>query len=324
MKHILPIVILSLLPALAHSQVAAGKAPRPEYWMMPSPWPDNGGPLRELINQDAGWSRTREVIDGIGYWPILLNLHFSDDEIRRLFAKIREYKLKFAFEVQVIKKEYPTAEISFKMLEDHLQRFEALGAKVDRYSFDEPFYATKHILCKPDAYAVEETAAYIQKLRRKVPDVTVGDIEPYPVLTRAELEGFVTRLNAECSRLGVRGLDFFRLDVDWQSMNTTYGGSWVEVKQLEDFCRSQGIRFSLIYWAANYPKLAEMKLADDLTWYIGVMSQGNTYAAVGGTPDEYVVESWVHTPKHALPEEDKTSFTGSVLDFYNRFLRGFR
>lgn len=322
MRYTLLIAALSLMPVIAHSQVAAGKAPKPEYWMMPSPWPDNGGPLRELIGTDDGWSRTREVIDGVGYWPILLNLHFTDEEIRQLFAKLRKHKLRFAFEVQVIKQEYPTADISFKMLEDHMKRFEPLGAKVDRYSFDEPFYATKHVLCKPDSYAIEETAKYIQKLRSGYPDITVGDIEPYPVLKLDELETFVTRLTEECSRLGVRGLDFFRLDVDWHSMNNTYGGSWVEVKQLEHFCRSKGIRFSLIYWAANYPKLAEMKLADDMTWYIGVMGQGNTYAAVGGTPDEYVVESWVHTPKRALPEEDKTSFTGSVLDFYNRFLGG--
>lgn len=321
MKYLLLIAILSLIPISAFAQVPAEKASKPEFWMMPSPWPDNGGPLKELINKDAGWSQTRKVIDGIAYWPILLNLHFTDKEIRQLFAKVRKYNLKFGFEVQVLKPEYPTADISFKMLEDHMKRFEPLGAKVDRYAFDEPFYATKYVLCKPDSFAIEETAKYIAKLRKSYPNVTIGDIEPYPVMKLDELKSFITKLNEECGRLGVKGLDFFRVDVDWQSMNNTYGGSWVEVKQLEDFCRSRGIKFSLIYWAANYPKLAEMKLADDLTWYLGVMNQGNTYAAVGGKPDEYVIESWVHTPKHSLPEKDKTSFTGSVLDFYNRFLK---
>lgn len=321
MKYLLLIAIFTFIPISAYSQAPAEKAAKPEFWMMPSPWPDNGGPLRELINKDAGWSQTRKVIDGIGYWPILLNVHFSDKEITELFTKIKKYNLKFAFEVQVIKQEYPTADISFKMLEDQMKRFEPLGAKVDRFAFDEPFYAAKYVLCKPDSYAITETAKYIYRLRKKYPYVTIGDIEPYPVLKLDELKTFITKLNEECGRLGVKGLDFFRVDVDWLNMNNTYAGSWVEVRRLEDFCHSQIMKFSLIYWAAQYPKLDELKLADDMTWYLGVMNQGNAYATVGGKPDEYLIESWVQVPKHSLPEKDKTSFTGSVLDFYNRFLR---
>lgn len=321
MKYLYLIAVLAFLPISAFSQVPTVKAEKPEFWMMPSPWPDNGGPLRELINKDAGWSQTRKAIDGIGYWPILLNVHFSDIEISQLFAKIKKYNLKFAFEVQVLKQEYPTADISFKMLEDQMKRFEPLGAKVDKYVFDEPFYATKYVLNKPDSFAIEETAKYIYKLRQKYPDVTIGEVEPYPVMKLSELENYVIKLNEACGKFGVKGLDLFRLDVDWLNMNNVYGGSWVEVKKLEDFCRSNKIKFSLIYWAANYPKLDELKLADDMTWYLGVMNQGNTYATVGGKPDEYVLESWIQVPKHSLPEKDKTSFTGSVLDFYNRFLK---
>ncbi|MHB1456316.1 MAG: hypothetical protein ACYC0V_05310 [Armatimonadota bacterium] len=322
MKYLILAAMLAIIPASAFSQASAEKPAKPEFWMMPSPWPDNGGPLRELINKDAGWAQTRKVIDGIGYWPILLNVHFSDKEITQLFAKIKKYNLKFAFEVQVLKQEYPTVDITFKMLEDQMKRFEPLGAKVDRFVFDEPFYATKYVLGKPDSFAIEETAKYVYRLRKKYPNVTIGDVEPYPVLKIDELKTFVIKLNEECAKLGVKGLDFFRVDVDWLNMNNTYAGSWVEVKQLEDFCRSKGMEFSLIYWAAYYPKLDELKLADDMTWYLGIMNQGNMYAAVGGKPDEYVVESWVHVPKRSLPETDKTSFTGSVLDFYNRFLRG--
>lgn len=313
------IIILALTVSLCNASENSSK--KAEFWMMPSPWPNNGLPLRELINNNSGWEKTRQVIDGIGYWPLLLNLHFTDAEIQSFFTKMKSYNLKFGFEVFVIKKEYPNANESFALLKQLMSRFTPLGADVKWFSFDEPFYATKHVLCKPDVYAVDETAAFIKMLRTLYPEAKVGDVEPYPVLKLSELKSFITSLNAKCAEIGTKGIDFFRLDVDWCSMNNSYPGSWREVKDLEDFLRSRGIKSGLIYWAADQPFLENMNLSDDMTWYIGVMHQGNAYALAGGHPDEYLIESWVQVPKHAIPETDPSTFTGSVLGFYNRFLQ---
>ena len=55
-------------------------------------------------------------------------------------------------------------------------------------------------------------------------------------------------------------------------------------------------------------------LADDATWYLGVMRQGAGLHLVRGRPDIMVVESWVGAPSRAVPEADEWTFTRSVRD----------
>ena len=289
-------------------------------WMMPAAWPDHGQPLRELITRDDEWAKTRQVIRGVGYWASLMDRYLTDDEIRQFFAKLKKWNLKFGFEIHSIKKDTPTAAAAFAQLETHMKRFEPLGAEVEWFAFDEPFYATRTVLLKPDSHAVNEVARLIEMIRKRYPHAQIGDIEPYPALKIEDLKSFITQLNQRCAKIGVKSIDFLRLDVDWAGMYNHLGGSWAEVKKLEEWCRSQGMRFSLIYWAADHPLLERIKLADDMTWYLGVMHQGNAYAIAGGRPDEYVLESWMQVPRHSVPETDMTTFTGSVLDFHNRFL----
>jgi len=98
-------------------------------------------------------------------------------------------------------------------------------------------------------------------------------------------------------------------------------GTWPEVKKLEQYCRRRKLPFSLIYWASGYPALAKRGLADDSTWYVSVMRQGYDYAMVQGSPDHYVVQSWLDAPSHSTPETAPFTFTRSVLDFARRFAR---
>jgi hypothetical protein len=299
---------------------AAGGAAKPDVWMMPSPWPGNGQCLRELVAQDKEWVNTRAAVVGLGYWPSLLNVHFSDDQIRSVFAKVHEWGLKFAFEVPVVKPENPTANDTFNLLQKQMERFVPLGAKVDQFAFDEPLYATRYMMGKTEEYAVTETADYISRLRKAYPNAQVGDIEPYPAMKLAETTHFVDALQAKCAQDGNPGIDFLRLDVDWADMGITLVGSWAEIKKLEEYCRSKGIKFSMIYWAADNDLLADKGLGSDMNWYMGVMHHAAAYALAGGKPDQYVIESWVHAPEHAVPETKLTTFTRSVLDFCTRFV----
>lgn len=305
-----------------HASTAPAKSARPMVWMMPPPWERNGGCLRELLQHDDQWSRTRSQIDGLGYWPSLLNVHFSDAEIHTLFTKLKKWNLRFTFEVQVLKKDLPTARQSFDQLQGFTTRFKPLGMFVDSFSFDEPYYAAKYFLGKPDEFAIEEVASYIAMLRAKYPNAEVGDIEPYPALTFAEITSFMDRLQAKCAEKGVKGPDFLRLDVDWAGMNNWLGGSWPEAKKIEDHCHSKGLRFVMTYCAVDYDVLKPKGLDYDMMWYVGIMHQGNAYAMVGGKPDAYVIESWLHTPPHAIPESDMTTFSRSVLDFCKYFVPG--
>jgi hypothetical protein len=125
----------------------------------------------------------------------------------------------------------------------------------------------------------------------------------------------------------VRGLDFFRLDVNWmlfRSGDLAGERGWEGVRAVEDECHRRGIPFGLIYWAADFPMLNRQGLATEDSWEQGIMSEGASYAAVGGVPDQYVIESWVHTPTHATPESEPGTFMHSVLRFTQQFVPGSR
>lgn len=322
---------LSLIPVvglLAAISVCAADAPAPAHqaaerkpavWMIPPPWPD-GRCLRELFDQPDGWQDTRSKITGIGYWATHLDEFFSDEDLRAWFADIREWKLKLGLEVRVIKQDVPVGMDYFRRLSKQMDRFKSLGADVCSIGMDEPCYCGKHVLSKPDDYAVQQTADFIEAFRKRFPGVRVGDLEPYPALPLADLKSWITSLEAELAKRGVRGLEFFRADVDWGAMNIFLAGSWNEMKSLEGFCHSKGMDFSMIYWAADYPRLVDRGMVNEMTWYSGIMYQGGAYATAGGSPDEYVIESWIQVPKRTTPETSPATFTGSVRDFVSTFV----
>jgi hypothetical protein len=168
---------------------------------------------------------------------------------------------------------------------------------------------------------VQETANYIALVRAHFPDVLVGDIETYPSIPLADHIRWIRALNKQLAEKNVRGLDFYRLDVDWVACVVRDQCSWKDVKALEQECRKQNLPFSLIYWASGLPAMRRKGLADDSTWYTGIMQQGYDYAFADGSPDQIVIESWVQAPARCLPETGEFTFTRSVRDFVNKFVK---
>lgn len=308
--------------AAAVVQSAEPRPLRPEVWMMP-PGSSNAYCLRELFTQPERWTETRALVTVIGCTPNQLTRNFSDDELRGWLPQLEKGGLKLGLEVGAVKEWGPTGQRAFDGQRGQLDRLQLLGGKIYALAMDEPFCCVRQQLKQSDAYAVEETANFVALVRKHYPDLRIGDIEPYPFLQPAELLAFIDALQARLKALNVRGLDFFRLDVDWNHFtigSRIYAGNWPAVKQLELACRQRELAFSLIYWAADYDRMKELRLADDATWYVGVMQQGYDYAFVGGAPDEYVIESWIGAPAQALPETADWTFTRSVRDFCRRFV----
>ncbi len=325
--------------------------PGPEAWILPPPWPGKGRCLFEMVRREAEWSQTRRLVRGIGYWPLLLNNGHSDNEIRELFVKLKAWRLGFALEVPVLKGDHwcgdslpLQAKGAFDLLQQYAKRFRSLGmGELDWISFDEPIYAARHIvpmpsdnseLAAPESvalaikdpavtrrlyYGIAQTVSFIAMLRQAYPGSRLGDVEPYPALKYDEIVGAVEGIQKGSARRGIRGLDFLRLDVDWDLMERTGSGSWAEVKRIEDTCRAKRIAFSLIYWAADQPRLAQAGRAAKMDWRSGVLHQSRAYAQAGGRPDEIVIESWLQVPEHAVPETQPETFTASVLDFLRAF-----
>ena len=148
----------------------------------------------------------------------------------------------------------------------------------------------------------------------------IGDIETYPSIPLEDHFRWIDTLQQRLAERKVRGLDFYRLDVNWAEFVVFDRGNWKEVRALERHCRQLKLPFSLIYWASGLPGMRQRGLADDSTWYVGIQQQGYDYAMVDGAPVQYVVESWVAAPSNCVPETADWTFTRSVLDFSRRFV----
>lgn len=312
---------MRLAGLLLCAAVCAADAPRKEVWMMP-PGSDKAQALRELFTHPEQWAETRRSVTVIGCTGNHLK-NFSDEELREWLPALRRWGLRLGLEVGAVKEWGVTGRRTFEAERKQLDRVKALGGEIAALAMDEPFCCVRQHLKKPDAYAVQETADFVMLVREHYPEVRLGDIEPYPYFQREELLGFIDALQSELKARGVRGLDFLRLDVDWNHFtigNRLYQGNWPDVKKLELACRQRKLPFSLVYWAADYGRMKQLGLADDATWYVGVMRQAQDYAFVDGRPDEYVIESWIGAPAKTLPEDGAWTFTRSVRDFTAKFI----
>ena len=317
---------LAMLGTLIPTLHAQTPVPKPEVWMMP-PSAFEGRCFRQLFAQPEGWVETRSLVQVLGYADHQLNRQFKDEELRAWLPMLQRWGLKLGLEVGAVKPWGTTGQKTFDIERKLWDRFQALGGRIYALALDEPLCCVRQDLKKPDAYAVEQTAQFIALVRQHYPEVQVGDIEPYPFLQVTNLISWIDALQARLKELNARGLDFFRLDVDWNHFtigNRIYPGNWPQVKELELACRRRKVPFSLIYWAADYGKMDSLKLADDATWYVGIMRQGYDYAFVGGAPDQFVIESWVGAPARAVPETEEWTFARSVRDFSQRFVKGKR
>ncbi len=317
-KCLLPILALFLLPAITLAGPQDGR--RASIWMHPS-GRDNGRPFRELFEQPDSWTQTRAMIDVLSNTDLNINTKFTDDELRGDFALLKQWHIHFALETGAIKPWGRTADKIFSIEKPMWERIERLGGEIYAIGMDEPLCCCRKEINQDDDYAVRETANYIAMVRRHFPQALVGDIEPYPFIPLADHIAWIEALQKRLAELHVRGLDFYRLDVNWVEFTVFDRGSWPEVRKIERYCRQHKMAFSLIYWASGYPGFEKRGIADDSTWYTLLMAQGYAYAAIDGSPDHIMIESWLAAPAATLPETSPWTFTRSVRDFCDRFAR---
>lgn len=315
------VCVCASISRAANPTTAPSGPTRPQVWMG-APGFENGRCFRELFEHPGQWSRTRRQIDVLCNTDLHFDKQFTDAELSAWFPMMREWNLKLGLEVGAVKPWGETGAKTFGKEKPMWDRIQRLGGHIDAVAMDEPLLCVRRDLKKDDAYAVEETAAYVALVRKNFPGVLVGDIEPYPSIPLEDHFRWLDALQAKLAEKKVPGLDFYRLDVNWAEFIVFDRGNWPEVKKLERGCRQRKIPFSLIYWASGYPGLERRGLADDSTWYVSVMQQGYDYALVGGSPDQYVIQSWLKdAPVRCLPETDPFTFTRSVRDFTEKFVK---
>ena len=291
-------------------------------WMMPL-----RTTFEELLTNTDQWRETRAVIDVIGYADHDLVRNYSDDVLRAGFAVLNELGLPLALEVGAVKEWGTTGQGTFYAQQPMWEKFIDLGATIVGIVMDEPLVAVhahpqfNHI--RGDAakleYAAEETAEFMRLVREDYPDWFIACIEVFPHFSANYMIRFINTLEEKLAEKGVRGQDFFRLDVNWaafQHFSMPWLDGWRQARRIEDHCRSIGLPFSQIYWASDIPR-------DPGGWLNSILRMGQGYRDAGGRPDQYVIQSWLNNeniPENALPETDPHSFTYSVLEFNRQFI----
>ena len=299
---------------------AQAPQPQPSLWISP-PGVENGKSFRDLFERADEWKETRALVDVLFFTDLNLKRQFTDEELRRWFGQMKEWNIRLAMEVGALKEWGQTGAKTFAQERPNWERLQRLGANLYAIAMDEPLSCAREKINKPDDYAVEETASYIALVREHFPQMLIGDIETYPSIPVEDHKCWIEALQKRLAEKNVRGLDFYRLDVDWLRFTVQNKGSWKEVREIERFCRQKKLPFSLIYWASGYPGMKKRGMGDDSTWYVSVMQQGYDYASIDGKPDQYVIESWVGAPSRAVPESGDWTFTRSVRDFARKFVK---
>jgi hypothetical protein len=299
------LVLLSAAPAGAQPRLVIAP-PGPAAW-------------RALFAHPEQWPQSRARTGTFLFADHTLT-EVADDELRGWFAQARAWHIRIELEVGAIKEWGPTADATFAAEQPIWDRLMRLGADIGSIAMDEPLTASRAFLHKPDAYAVEQTARFIAKVHHADPGFAIGDIEPYPSISRADHAAWLTHLDQALSDAGEKPLDFYRLDVDWIAFTQARLGSWVEVAGIEANVHTHHLPFSLIYWASGYPFAKVHGLATEATWYDELIQQGSDAAGASVQPDEFVLESWLDTPSKEVPERFTETFTGSALDFAEKFI----
>ena len=324
MRTTLLTLIFCLCTTLLFAAAPTKKVPA---FILGPPGRNDGQAIRELADHPDQWAKVRSRAGNLLYADHVLHRQNKDDaKLTELLGKFRKMNLPLQLEVGAVKPWGKTGADAFTKQKPQWERFLRCGAVIDGIALDEPLNCCEFFIkddlkgVDPMEYAATETAEFIALVRKDYPDWLIGDIEGFPSLTADKTIQWVDLLEAKLKAKGVRGMDFFRVDTDWMHfVQDTKRGNWRDLKRIEDHCRRKGIAFSVVYWAANYPAMLKQNLADDLTWYAGVLQMGFDYAAVGGKPDQIVVQSWVAGPNTFLPETKPFSFTNSALDLLERF-----
>jgi hypothetical protein len=96
---------------------------------------------------------------------------------------MRGWDLRLELEVGAIKPWGITADDTLRQELPMWDRVRRFGGHLDSIAMGEPLSATREALHRPDAYAVEQTARFIQMVRQAYPSVLIGDIGPYPSIS---------------------------------------------------------------------------------------------------------------------------------------------
>jgi hypothetical protein len=185
-----------------------------------------------------------------------------------------------------------------------------LGITPRYLALDEPIwfghFSTDPLSCR---FTLEELArrvsANVEKYVALLPDVTLGDIEPIPVLIlqpdwQTSTSAFYHALKASTGE----DVTFLHTDVAWRVPG------WAEaLKAVKTFSRDSNLKFGVIYNGDEQDSTGRTWVSDAIRHFEKLESQPTLI------PDNAVFASWNNYPTRALPETSDETLSHVVASY---------
>jgi hypothetical protein len=285
-------------------------------WREANHWPPND--YMALFRPDAPWQKVTHSIS-VFHFTKRFVVNSPDDLLSQVFAETRRRGLKIAVQATPL---VATTECG-RGAEGHgppndmevmATKLKRIGVEPDYLVMDEPLWfghrwngSQSVVACRKSISTIaEETANKMKAVRRILPHVRIGDIEPMGI-GEAQDVGWVDDiaqwLDAYQSAMG-EPLSFFHADVVWLVPD------WQHVlSETASAVKSRHILLGIIYNGTPRDKTDEewVETAERNFKYVET--------TLNLQPDQAFFFSWMDRPRQMLPESKHGTFTNLVLQY---------
>jgi hypothetical protein len=190
------------------------------------------------------------------------------------------------------------------------EKLHRLGISLQYLALDEPVwfghYETGPQGCR---FAVPElarrVALNVRAYQRYFPDVTIGDIEPVPLLTTfPDWKPIFQSFAHEFALVTGRPLTFLQTDVSWRTPSFESA-----LREISAFARQEGMKFGVIYNGDGGDDSGPAWVADAVRHFEWLETGG------GVVPEQAIVASWDPQPTNVLPETSSGTLSHVVARY---------
>jgi hypothetical protein len=253
----------------------------------PDRWPTARGRVTvfKFYSQTVRDNCAGEGICGANTLSALVNV--------QAFSLLAGWNIAIAIEAPAVTATRCNATASYSVTREAISNVEVNGAIVRLIAMDEPFLHGQDVQSGRSCnFTLQQSAAqvgqYISMLEDSLPDLQVGDIEPYPFFNEAQLEQWLAELQSR----GVP-LAFFHLDVDRVAVAGSGADVSADLARLKGFTMSRKISFGVIY--------TDLASATERDYFNNTMDWVSIVKAAMGTPQHQILQSWRCLPACDLP-----------------------
>jgi hypothetical protein len=274
------------LAAVSLAPCACLAASNMQVWLSP----DNDSPdLIEMFRQPQTWVNARSQIKVFKFGPQQVgggnptgaNSIIDLNQVNA-FKLLHSWGIQVAIESPAIKPWDCKGQVAAAQTLKLAKNVEASGGGTPILSLDEPLAAATKSCGDDLASAARKTASYINTLRRASPNLTIGDIEPYPLNRPSQLKSWVDALEANGAKL-----DYLQIDPNVHALDVRRDVDVAgDLRNLADYLKSKKLPFGIIFWSGYNP------VHSDRAYYDHVMSWVTRVQAAIGAPDQAVFQSW--------------------------------